>query len=57
MFQNVDAKTTDAGRVNRVLLVSLDGFRADKFDKFITDNPSSYLSRFIRDGVKASYMK
>ncbi len=40
-----------------VLLVSLDGFRADKFDQFIAENPGSYLSSLVSQGVKADYMK
>ena len=40
-----------------VLLVSLDGFRADKFDQFIAENPGSYLSGLVSQGVKADHMK
>ncbi len=40
-----------------VILVSLDGFRADKFDKFIAENPNSHLKSIVSEGVKADYMK
>lgn len=41
-----------------LLLISFDGFRADKFNEFINKAPDSNFSRFIRDGgVRAPYMK
>lgn len=42
---------------NPVLLISLDGFRADKFDSFLIENPDSNFAKFIKDGLKAKYMK
>jgi predicted AlkP superfamily pyrophosphatase or phosphodiesterase len=42
---------------NPILLISLDGFRADKFDRFISENPDSNFAKFVREGVKAKYMK
>ncbi len=38
-------------------MISLDGFRADKLDKFLRENPSSNLKKYFVDvGVKADYM-
>lgn len=45
------------GTRNPVLLISLDGFRADKFDTFLVDNPESNFAKFVKDGLKAKYMK
>lgn len=42
---------------NPVLLISLDGFRADKFNAFLVENPESNFAEFVRDGLKAKYMK
>ena len=40
------------------LLISLDGFQAGKLDKFLNENPDSYIKRYFVDrGVKAEYMK
>jgi predicted AlkP superfamily pyrophosphatase or phosphodiesterase len=41
---------------NPLLLVSLDGLRADKLDAFLKDNPNSYLKSFLNSGLKADYM-
>jgi predicted AlkP superfamily pyrophosphatase or phosphodiesterase len=39
------------------LLISLDGFRADKLDTFLRDNPSANIKKyFVDEGVKANYM-
>lgn len=40
-----------------VLLVSLDGARADKIEEFLVKYPNSSLSKLVRDGVKAKYME
>jgi predicted AlkP superfamily pyrophosphatase or phosphodiesterase len=42
---------------NPVLLVTFDGMRADKFDEFVKNNPNSAFSKFLKDGVKAEFMK
>ena len=47
---------TNANR-KPLLVVSFDGLRADKFDEFITKNPKSAFSVFIKNGVKAEYME
>lgn len=39
-----------------LLVVSLDGLRADRFDEFIQSNPSSNFARVINNGLKADYM-
>ncbi len=39
------------------LLISMDGFRADKLDEFLKNHPDSFLQReFVERGVKAEYM-
>ena len=39
------------------LLISLDGFRADKLDEFLRQRPNSNLKKyFVNAGVKADYM-
>jgi len=39
------------------LMVSLDGFREDKLDEFLQENPNSNFQKRIVDvGVKADYM-
>jgi predicted AlkP superfamily pyrophosphatase or phosphodiesterase len=39
------------------LLISLDGFRADKLDTFLQENPSANIKKYFVDvGVKADYM-
>ena len=41
---------------NPTLMLSLDGFRADKLDEFLANNPNSYLQKeFVEVGVKAEY--
>jgi predicted AlkP superfamily pyrophosphatase or phosphodiesterase len=47
------ATTTDATRAPKLLLVSIDGLRADALDRGITPN----LSRIVHDGVRAQWMK
>ena len=40
------------------LLVSLDGFRADKLDEYLREYPDSTLQKeFVEKGVKADYMR
>jgi predicted AlkP superfamily pyrophosphatase or phosphodiesterase len=39
-----------------LLVISLDGFRADKLDSFIARNATSTLATFAKNGVKADYM-
>lgn len=39
-----------------LLIVSLDGMRADKFDEFVRENPTSNFSKIINNGLKAEYM-
>ncbi|WP_313455504.1 ectonucleotide pyrophosphatase/phosphodiesterase [Stenotrophomonas sp.] len=46
------AATTVATQTPKLLLVSIDGLRADMLDKGITPN----LSRIVQDGVRAQYM-
>ena len=42
---------------NPTLLISLDGFRADKLDQFLASNPeSTFQKEFVDVGVKADYM-
>lgn len=41
---------------NPLLLISLDGMRADKFDEFLKENPSSNFKRIVDNGLKADYM-
>jgi predicted AlkP superfamily pyrophosphatase or phosphodiesterase len=40
-----------------LLLISLDGFRADKFEEFIKENPTSNLRKFAKEGIKADFIK
>ena len=40
-----------------LLLISFDGFKADKLDEFLQKYPNSHLNNFIKNGVKARYMK
>ncbi|WP_312319697.1 ectonucleotide pyrophosphatase/phosphodiesterase [Stenotrophomonas sp.] len=46
------ASTTVAAHAPKLLLVSIDGLRADMLDKGITPN----LSRIVHEGVRAQYM-
>lgn len=41
---------------NPLLLVSLDGFRADKLDEFLRNNPESFFGKIVANGLKADYM-
>lgn len=41
---------------NPLLVISLDGLRADKLDEFIKENPSSTFKRISDNGLKADYM-
>ncbi len=42
---------------NPTLLISLDGFRADKLDQFLANNPdSTFQKEFVDVGVKADFM-
>ena len=46
-------------KYNRVptLMISLDGFRADKLDSFLFNNPNSaFQKEFVELGVKSEYM-
>ena len=42
---------------NPLLVVSLDGVQAAKFDQFLKENPNSTFNSIIQSGVKAEYMK
>lgn len=44
-------------RKHPLILISLDGFRADKFEKFMDENPQSNFNYLRQNGVKADYMK
>jgi predicted AlkP superfamily pyrophosphatase or phosphodiesterase len=39
-----------------LIVISLDGFRADKLDQLIAQNVSSNLAKFAKSGIKAEYM-
>lgn len=39
-----------------LLVVSLDGLRADRCDEFVQQNPTSSFARIINNGLKADYM-
>ncbi len=54
-FLSIYLKFTSC-KPNPVLLVSFDGFRADKLDAFLKNNPNSNFAKFIERGVKAEYM-
>ena len=41
---------------NPLLLVSFDGFRSEKFEAFIAQNPKSSLARFAAESSRAQYM-
>ena len=53
-FLSIYLKFTSC-KPNPVLLVSFDGFRADKQDAFLKNNPNSNFAKFIERGVKAEY--
>ena len=40
----------------RLLVISFDGLRADKFDEIIQQHPLSNFKRIINNGLKADYM-
>ena len=42
---------------NPLILISSDGLRADRLDKFINENPDSYFASIAKSGVKAEFMK
>lgn len=42
--------------VRPLLLISMDGMRADYFDQFLQANPSCNFNRIINNGLKADYM-
>ena len=43
--------------VNPTLVISFDGFRADKLDEFLSKNPNSNLqTKFVDVGTLASYV-
>lgn len=49
--------SNSATRRTPTLLISFDGYRADYLDKFLAENPESYLQKlFVEVGVKAEYM-
>ena len=49
--------TAGATGRNPTLMISLDGFRADKLDEFLANNPNSNLqTQFVDVGAKAEYM-
>ena len=49
---------TYSARTKRpLLLISCDGFRADKFDAYLRDNPNSNFRSLVDTGVKAEFMK
>ena len=53
---SVSMAPTSSPRVP-TLLISLDGFRADKLDTFLKENPSANINKyFVNAGVKADYM-
>ncbi len=41
---------------NPTLLISLDGFRADKLNEYIKNNPTTNFLKIVDYGVKADYM-
>lgn len=41
---------------NPVLLISLDGMQANKFEQYLKQNPNSNLNELIRNGVISEYM-
>ena len=48
-------KVLNASRY-QVLLISMDGLQAGKFDEFVQENPNSNFSRFINNGLKSDYL-
>jgi predicted AlkP superfamily pyrophosphatase or phosphodiesterase len=45
------------GKPNKLLIVSFDGIRADKFDEFVKLFPESNFNQFIQNGIQAEYME
>ena len=45
------------GKPNKLLIVSFDGIRADKFNEFVKLFPESNFNQFIQNGIKAEYME
>ena len=45
-----------ASQRNPTLLISLDGFRADKLNEYIKNYPNTNFLKIIDYGVKADYM-
>ena len=45
-----------AGQRTPTLLVSLDGFRADKLNEYVASNPNCNFAKIINNGAKADYM-
>ena len=43
-------------RQNSLLIISLDGMRADKFDEYLQENLNSNFNKIIKTGLKADYM-
>ena len=56
-FQSTYAKSIASDKANPLLLISLDGVRADMFDLFVAENPKSSFSQLINEGVRATYME
>ena len=58
-FINLNLAFPSLKKANRVptLMISMDGFRADKLDSFLFDNPNSaFQKEFVELGVKSEYM-
>ena len=47
----------EEGKPNKLLIVSFDGIRADKFNEFVKLFPESNFNQFIQNGIKAEYME
>jgi predicted AlkP superfamily pyrophosphatase or phosphodiesterase len=48
----------DENTRNRLLIISMDGTRADKLNKFFDENPNSAIKKyFVDNGVRAEYMQ
>lgn len=56
-FQSTYAKSVPSDKANPLLLISLDGIRADMFDLFVAENPKSSFTQLINEGVRATYME
>ncbi len=53
-----DGYSLKKNKFNPTLLISLDGFRSSRLEKFLKENPTSTLQKeFVENGVKADYMK